>query len=333
MGWGPILSQLSGGPRFRKHRKIAQETVGTRYMDEYIPLQKKTTYTFLANVGDTPADFVDHIKRFSASTILGITYGYTPRDANDEFIQLAHDATFESFRYGGPGSSICDLVPFLKYWPTWMPFSFYQKHAAYTRTIVEKLFSLPLEWTETHMAKGIHKSLASDLLGGMKEGKIIFGETLDYQDIKHISGALYAVRRWLRTKGQSASVLEAFLLAMTLNPDVYRKAQKVIDEQIGTDRLIEPSDRENLPYITCLLKEVLRQGVPHLLTQDDVYDRYLLPGGSPILTPIKPTDTRAHGCGVGVWTENLPWKDFCGGKPMVVHGKLYRDDGYQEGSG
>ena len=48
------------------------------------------------------------------------------------------------------------------------------------------------------------------------------------------------------------------MLAMTLNPDVYKKAQKVIDEQIGRDRLIEPSDRENLPYITCLMKEVLR---------------------------------------------------------------------------
>lgn len=57
---------------------------------------------------------------------------------------------------------------------------------------------------------------------------------------------------------QNVSVLEAFLLAMALNPDVHKKAQKVIDEQIGTDRLIEPSDRENLPYITCLLKEVLR---------------------------------------------------------------------------
>lgn len=45
---------------------------------------------------------------------------------------------------------------------------------------------------------------------------------------------------------------------MTLNPDVYEKAQKAIDDQIGRDRLIEPSDRENLPYITCVLKEVLR---------------------------------------------------------------------------
>ena len=54
----------------------------------------------------------------AASTVLGVTYGYTPRDANDEFIQLADEATFESFRYGGPGSSICDLVPFCESSPS-----------------------------------------------------------------------------------------------------------------------------------------------------------------------------------------------------------------------
>ena len=66
MGWGSILSQLSGGPKFRKHRKITQETMGPRYMNEYIPLQKKTTHTFLADVGDTPANFVEHIKRWDS---------------------------------------------------------------------------------------------------------------------------------------------------------------------------------------------------------------------------------------------------------------------------
>ena len=47
----------------------------------------------------------------AASTILDITYGYSPHGANDEFIRFADEAVFESFRYGGPGSSICDLVP------------------------------------------------------------------------------------------------------------------------------------------------------------------------------------------------------------------------------
>ena len=39
---------------------------------------------------------------------------------------------------------------------------------------------------------GTHKSLASDLLSGMEDGKTIFGESLDYEDIKYISGAVYA---------------------------------------------------------------------------------------------------------------------------------------------
>ena len=37
--------------------------MGPRYMSEYSPLQKKTTYTFLADLGGTPANFIDHIKR------------------------------------------------------------------------------------------------------------------------------------------------------------------------------------------------------------------------------------------------------------------------------
>ena len=63
MGWGSVLSQLSGGPKFRKHRRITQETLGARYMDKYVPLQRRATSTFLADLGDTPTNFADHIKR------------------------------------------------------------------------------------------------------------------------------------------------------------------------------------------------------------------------------------------------------------------------------
>lgn len=45
---------------------------------------------------------------------------------------------------------------------------------------------------------------------------------------------------------------------MTLYPSVYQKARRSIDQVVGTDRLVDISDREALPYITCVLKEVLR---------------------------------------------------------------------------
>ena len=45
---------------------------------------------------------------------------------------------------------------------------------------------------------------------------------------------------------------------MTLCPDVYEKAQGSIDQVVGMDRLVDITDREALPYITCVFKEILR---------------------------------------------------------------------------
>lgn len=45
---------------------------------------------------------------------------------------------------------------------------------------------------------------------------------------------------------------------MTLYPDVYEKGKRSIDEVVGTDRLVDITDKDALPYITCIFKEVLR---------------------------------------------------------------------------
>ena len=45
---------------------------------------------------------------------------------------------------------------------------------------------------------------------------------------------------------------------MTLYPDAQRKAQAEIDAVIGTDRLPDFEDRDQLPYVMALCNEVLR---------------------------------------------------------------------------
>lgn len=47
----------------------------------------------------------------AASMILEITYGYTVENVDDSFIRLADEAAVESFRYGGPGATLCDALP------------------------------------------------------------------------------------------------------------------------------------------------------------------------------------------------------------------------------
>jgi hypothetical protein len=45
---------------------------------------------------------------------------------------------------------------------------------------------------------------------------------------------------------------------MVLHPDVYKKAQKEMDEVIGVNKLPAIEDRDRLPFLECILKEVYR---------------------------------------------------------------------------
>jgi cytochrome P450 len=45
---------------------------------------------------------------------------------------------------------------------------------------------------------------------------------------------------------------------MALHPDVMKKAQAEIDTVVGNDRLPTFADREHLPYVNALCKEVFR---------------------------------------------------------------------------
>ena len=61
------------------------------------------------------------------------------------------------------------------------------------------------------------------------------------------------------TRGcQSVSALGTFVLAMTLHEDVQRKAREELDRVVGRDRLPSMDDQPDLPYVTAVVREVLR---------------------------------------------------------------------------
>jgi cytochrome P450 len=54
------------------------------------------------------------------------------------------------------------------------------------------------------------------------------------------------------------SSTSCFFLAMTLYPDIMKKAQAELDAVVGPYRLPTFADGENLPYLDAVLKEVFR---------------------------------------------------------------------------
>jgi hypothetical protein len=91
---------------------------------------------------------------------------------------------------------------------------------------------------------------------------------------------------------QTVCSIETFFLAMTLYPQVQRKAQDEIDRVLGAGRLPKVADRASLPYIDAVVKEVLRwhpvapMGIPHMSVADDIYEGYFIPKGSLVMPNI-----------------------------------------------
>lgn len=89
---------------------------------------------------------------------------------------------------------------------------------------------------------------------------------------------------------QSLYATQAMFLAMVLNPDVQKKGQQELDTVVGPDRFPEFSDRDALPYINAVVKEIIRWhsvlplGVSHRVMEEDEYKGFRIPAGT-ILVP------------------------------------------------
>lgn len=86
----------------------------------------------------------------------------------------------------------------------------------------------------------------------------------------------------------SRNAITQSIAAMATYPDWVKKARGLLDDVCGAnaERLPSLADRKQLPYISAVVKEVLRwrpfiqTGVPHMLEKDDEYEGYRFPAGT-----------------------------------------------------
>ena len=86
--------------------------------------------------------------------------------------------------------------------------------------------------------------------------------------------------------------MTAFILAMTLWPDIQARAQAELDAVVGHERLPTFADQDSLPYVSALVKECLRWrvvaplGMPHASTEDFEFRGYVIPRGTLLIYNI-----------------------------------------------
>ena len=92
--------------------------------------------------------------------------------------------------------------------------------------------------------------------------------------------------RWFR---QTFGTMQGIFLALSLYPDVVKKAHAELDSVVGPHRLPDYADQESLVYINAIILEAMRWhvitplSVPHRTCEDDELLGYFIPAGTTII--------------------------------------------------
>lgn len=214
--------------------------------------------------------------------MLDTIYGYsTSSNGRDPLINLVNKFMHEFSIASVPGAWLVDTIPWLQYLPDWVPGTGFKKTArAYTKTL-DDVVQIPLDFTERQIESGTMKpSFVSGLLKDNPDER-------ERYYIKCAANGLYD-----GGADTTVAALSTFFVAMSAFPEVQEKAREEIDRVVGDQRLPSFQDREKLPYIDAIVKEVLRWqpiaplGLPHATDEDDEFRGYLIPKGAVIVPAI-----------------------------------------------
>ncbi|OBZ76382.1 O-methylsterigmatocystin oxidoreductase [Grifola frondosa] len=315
IGWNRALVLLPYGNTFREYRRLLFQLIGTRQSVTLLhPFLDEQTRNFIVRLHGAPNDVVKQVRKAAGSIILMMSHGYKVQEGEDPIVNAVDKATEEFALCTAPGAYLADIFPIrecrplyfacrahlasVRYIPSWFPGGGWKKTLGAQRENLRIMSDVPHEFVKRHMAAGtaIPSFTSANLEGNVTPEREEF--------IKWAATSLYGgrcpflshpCRRFPKpqlTILQTVSAINTFFLAMTCNPDVQRRAQQEIDAVIGSDRLPNSADREQLSYVTALFLEVLRWnpvaplGVPHRLTEDDIHAGYLLPKGTIVIPNI-----------------------------------------------
>jgi len=107
---------------------------------------------------------------------------------------------------------------------------------------------------------------------------------LSEETIKNIAAVVYAAG-----SDTNLASLTVFVFSMMVHPEVQKRAQQELDSVLGGDRLPTFADKDQLPYLWNVLREVFRWivvfpfAIPHRSIKEDAYKGYYIPEGATVM--------------------------------------------------
>ncbi|KAG7094385.1 hypothetical protein E1B28_007985 [Marasmius oreades] len=282
MGWQKAMAFTTYGPRFRKYRQVFHEELGNpKALRNYWPQEISHARHFVQLCIESPDRLVENTFQHAGAIILRVAYGYTAKDYDDPFVNAGNTA-MDSFNKGcTPGAYMVNNLPILQYIPEWVPGAGFQKQARLWRPLFGLMVDTPFNYVKQELSAGT----AEDSFTARWLKKGLSDEDEDI--LRYAAGSMFG------GGGETTAItVQMFFIAMTLFPEIQKKTKEEIDALTGGHRLPMFEDRDNLPYLEALTKEILRfhptapSGLPHCTTEDDLFEGYFIPKGCIIIPNI-----------------------------------------------
>ncbi|GJE90574.1 cytochrome P450 [Phanerochaete sordida] len=270
------------GPEWRECRRLEHLALGPAAVKDYQKVQERIAATLCQNIMDDPANFFDLVRLNSARVVLHIVYGISPRVIDKEYMSHAEETMRVVGQASVLGAFLCDFIPAMKYLPSWMPF---QRKAQDGKAKIERMVTTPFTRVKNEMASGnASPSLLNHLLTSIGDGE---RDASTEERIMWTTCSMYAAGA-----ESTAGTTLVFLIAMALNPAAQSRAQEEIDAVLGHSRLPQLSDKNDLPYVSALVKEVMRWhpmlplSIARRTAADDTYQGYFIPKGTVVVPNV-----------------------------------------------
>ncbi|KAI2618200.1 cytochrome P450 [Hypoxylon sp. NC1633] len=280
---------LSGGLRplfmpnhevWRTVRKFVHGILNFSVARSYVPYQDLENKAMLLSFLEDPDGFIEHVRRYTASITTQMTFGFRTASIEDPRFKEAFDIfDHTSEMIASRTAALLDLLPVL-------------------RRLPEIVLPIKKESREIHQKElKLFRDYYLDAKRGLYAGTAkpcVCVDLVKAQKAQNISDdlAAYVSGSILQAGSETtASILVGFVQAMVIFPQVAKTAQIELDRVCG-DRLPDLNDVPSLPYIRCCIKETLRWmpgfllGIPHAVTQDDLYLGYRIPKDATVIMNV-----------------------------------------------
>ncbi|KAF8814915.1 putative cytochrome P450 monooxygenase [Phlegmacium glaucopus] len=257
---------------WRRSRKAFQMFLTVEAVDSHLPTQEAESIQLLYDLLISPEELYTHIMRTTVSTITSLIYGkrfpvfkHSEAEVYFKTVKLANEVN-DTTRFPP-----VEIMPWIKYIPRWL--APWTTHLDLMKLVRNRLFDSLLDECDQAVKMGRGTGCYIEKVLDRQEELGLSRKDISFLGAVLMDGGAET----------SASFLKAFVLALLSYPECQQCIHTEIDRVIGSARMPNLADYEQLPYLQGFINEIHRfrplgpLAVPHMATEDITYKGHVIP--------------------------------------------------------